>query len=89
MKEEEKSNFEGSDLTWELNEKSYEKWTRITIIVQGVPYWSVPFELALTDRNMQVRFFFNVILESWDDIFLGITTSFCKMLNVHPLLDQM
>ena len=27
--------------------------------VQGVPYWSMPFELALTDRLMHVRYHFS------------------------------
>jgi Co/Zn/Cd efflux system component len=31
-------------------------------LLQGTPYWSVSFELALTDRNMQVRFFLKVVL---------------------------
>ena len=40
-------------------------------------------------RNMQVRCGLKVVWESWDWIFLGITTSFCEMLTVRPLLDQM
>ena len=43
--------------------------------VQGVPYRSVPFELALTDINMHVRFYFSkptviCILVSKSNIFL-------------------
>ena len=37
---------------------------------------------------MQVRLCLKVVLERWDWIFLGITTSFCEMLTVRPLLDQ-
>ena len=46
--------------------------------LQGVSYWSVPFELTLADRNMEVKFCLKVVLESWDWIFLGMTTSFQK-----------
>ena len=34
------------------------------------------FKLALMGRNMQVRFYLKIVLESWDWIFLGIKTSF-------------
>ena len=30
-------------------------------IIQGVPYWRVPFKLTLTDSNEQVRFYFKVV----------------------------
>ena len=50
------------------------------MLLQGVSYWSVPFKLTLADRNMQVRFCLKVVLESWDWIFLGITTNFLKCL---------
>ena len=32
--------------------------------VQGVSHWSVPFKLALADKNMQVRSFLKVVLKS-------------------------
>ena len=58
-------------------------------LCEGVSHWFVTFKLPLTDRNMQVRFCLKVVLESWDSIFLGITTSFCEILTVSPQLDQM
>ena len=38
--------------------------------------------MALTGRNMQVRFCLKVVLEPWDYMSLGITTSFFEMLTV-------
>ena len=58
-------------------------------IVQGPSWQSVYFKLSLMDRNVQVRFCLKVVLEFWDWIILGIITSFCEMLTVRPLLDQM
>ena len=46
--------------------------------IQGVSYWSVPFKLTLADRNMEIKFCLEVVLEFWDWIFLGMTTSFQK-----------
>ena len=43
-----------------------------------VSHIEVPFKLTLADRNIQVRFCLKVVLESWDWIFLDITTSFQK-----------
>ena len=56
--------------------------------IQGVSHWNVSVELSLTDWNMQVRLWLKVVLERWAWIFLGITTRFCEMLTVRPLLDQ-
>ena len=50
-----------------------QKWQE----VQGTPHWNVSLKFSLTDKNMQVKF------EG------GFTTSFCEILTVHPLLDQM
>ena len=37
---------------------------------------------------MQVKFCLKVVLECWDYISFGITTRFCEILTVPPLLDQ-
>ena len=59
-----------------------ENYTIAKIVLQGQPSQSYISKLALTDRNVQAKFCFKVVLESWDWIFLGITTSFCEMLTV-------
>ena len=46
--------------------------------LQGISLWNVSFKLTLRDRNIQVIFCLKVVLESWDWIFFGITTSFHK-----------
>ena len=37
--------------------------------LQGVPQWNGQSNLPLTDRNMQVRFDFKVVLRTWDEEF--------------------
>jgi hypothetical protein len=34
-------------------------------ILQGISYWNVFYELTLTDRNMQARFYLKVVLKFW------------------------
>ena len=58
-------------------------------VLQGVSHWNVSFEVSLTDRNTQVKFCLKVVFECRDQIFFGITTSFCEIFTVRPLLDQM
>ena len=56
----------------------------LEVIIQGVSHWNVSFEMSLTDRSMQVKLCLKVVLECWDWIFLGLTTSFCEMLTIGP-----
>ena len=49
----------------------------VLFLLQVVPHWNVLYKLALTDKNMQVRFCLKVALEFWDCIFLGNAASFC------------
>ena len=46
--------------------------------LQGVSLWNGLYELALTDKYIQVRFGLRMILECWDRKFLGTTTIFQK-----------
>ena len=48
------------------------------MIVQGVSLRNGLYELALTDKDMQVRFGLKMIQECWGREFLGITTIFKK-----------
>ena len=34
--------------------------------IQGISYWNGPNELALTDKDMQVRCGLKIVLECWD-----------------------
>ena len=46
--------------------------------IQGISYWNGTYELALTDKDMQVEIGLNMVLECWDREFFGITTIFQK-----------
>ena len=46
--------------------------------VQGISHWTVLYELALKDRNMQVKSCLKVVLECWDDKFLIYILGFQK-----------
>ena len=46
--------------------------------LQGVSFWNGLYELALTDKNMQVKLGLKMVLECWDREFLGTTTIFQK-----------
>ena len=46
--------------------------------LQGISYWNGTYELALTEKDMQVRFILKMVLECWDAEFLGTTTIFQK-----------
>jgi hypothetical protein len=52
------------------------KWINYTIScnkVQGISHWTGRYELALTDRNMQVKSCLNIVLEFWDwNFFINI-----------------
>ena len=48
--------------------------------IQGISHWTVLYELALTDKNVQVKSCLKVVLESWDDKFL--TESRMSMKNL-------
>ena len=66
---------------------------QILKVLQGQPTQSYKNKLGLKDRNMQVRFCLKVVLESWDLIFLGITTTFRGMLkyglpSIGPCVNQ-
>ena len=41
-------------------------YRRPSVLIQGQSWQTGFFELALRDRNMQVRFFWKVLLKSWD-----------------------
>ena len=47
-------------------------------ILQGISHWTGLYELALTDRNMQVKSCLKVVLEFWDDKFLICVLGFLK-----------
>ena len=47
-----------------------EKMLISTRYIQGISHWTGLYELALTDRNMQVKSCLKVVLESWDCKFL-------------------
>ena len=47
-------------------------------ILQGISYWNGTYELALTDKDMQVEIGLNMVLECWDREFFGTTTIFQK-----------
>ena len=49
-----------------------------TLYVQGISHWTVLYELALKDRNMQVKSCLKVVLECWDDKFLIYILGFQK-----------
>ena len=51
---------------------------QIKVVIQGVSLRNGLYELALTDKDMQVRFGLKMILECWDREFLGTTTIFKK-----------
>ena len=53
-----------------------------TTLIQGQSTQTVFSKLALRDRNMQVRFFWKVVLKSWDLRNFGTTTSFHEMYTV-------
>ena len=42
-----------------------------------------------TPLKTQVKFCLKMVLECRDEIFFGITTSFCEIITARPLLDQM
>ena len=46
--------------------------------LQGISYWNVFYELTLTDRNMQARFYLKVVLKSWGSDIWVSSTSFQK-----------
>ena len=47
-------------------------------VLQGISHWNWFYELTLTDRNMQARFYLKVVLKSWGlDIWVS-STSFQK-----------
>ena len=46
--------------------------------IQGVSHWNVSFKMALTDRNMQVRFCLKVSVYSWGLEIWVSSTSFQK-----------
>ena len=46
--------------------------------VQGVSHWNVFFNLALRERNIQVRLYLKVVLKCWDVDILIIRTNFQK-----------
>ena len=48
------------------------------IILQGISHWTGLYELALTDRNMQVKSCLKVVLECWDNKFLIYILGFQK-----------
>ena len=50
----------------------------IWCILQGISHWTGHYELALTDRNMQVKSCLKVVLESWDYKFLIYILGFQK-----------
>ena len=47
-------------------------------LIQGISYWNGLYELALRDKDMQVRFGLKMVLECWDREFFGTTTIFQK-----------
>ena len=47
-------------------------------ILQGISYWNGTYELALMDKDMQVKFGLKIVLECWGREFLGTTTIFQK-----------
>ena len=53
-----------------------------SILLQGISYWNVFYELTRTDKNMQARICLKVILRSWDYGFLVFSTSFSKKLHI-------
>ena len=53
--------------------------------VQGPSYTLVFLELALTDRNMQVRFFLKVVLKFWDLRNFAVKNGFYEMHAVRHL----
>ena len=63
-------------LSYTIMEKDY-LWIcgKILIgILQGISYWNLFYELTLTDRNMQARFYLKVLLKSWGlDIWVSST----------------
>ena len=61
----------------------------LKVLVQGQSRQTVFFELALRDRNLQVRFCLKVVLKSRDAGNFSTATCFHDMHTVRPLLDQM
>ena len=51
---------------------------KIVFQVQGVSHWSVFFNLALRERNIQVRLYLKVVLKFWDVDILIFRTNFWK-----------
>ena len=47
-------------------------------LLQGISHWTGLYELALTDRNMQVKSCLNIALEFWDWEFLVYILGFQK-----------
>ena len=47
-------------------------------ILQGISYWNIFYELTLTYRNMQARFYLKVVLKSWGSDIWVSSTSFQK-----------
>jgi hypothetical protein len=58
--------FYGMPWFWALKAESFVYNSVLGTFLQGVSHWNVSFELSLTDKNMQVRFCLNVVLECWD-----------------------
>ena len=52
--------------------------------LQGISNWNGTYELALTDKNIQVKIGLNMDLECWDREFLDTTTIFQKHLISWP-----
>ena len=58
---------------------------RPSVLIQGQSWQTGFFELALRDRNVQVRFFWMVPLKSWDLRNFASATSFCEIYTVRHL----
>ena len=59
-----------------LRSNQYE--SKFSIKIQGISFWNGLYELALTDKHIQVRFGLKMIQVCWDREFLGTTTIFQK-----------
>ena len=51
-------------------------------VLEGISYWNVFYELTLTDKNMQARICFKVILTFWDYGIWLSSTSFLKKFHI-------
>ena len=65
-----------ASLNYKWQDPSLTLSKRLFDTTQGVSYWRVQSKFALTDRNVQVRFCWKVVLEFWDLYIYGTTTSF-------------